>query len=279
MMHALDPAVHGPIFEAIKTLLPPPKPHPLGCHRRRVSDQVCFAAFLFRLVTGASWTTIEHFLPWRVSDTTLRARRDEWIAAGVFDEIARQALVGYQSLIGFRLEHVSIDGSDQLAPCGGEGAGHGFKQHGRLGWKWCLAVDDDGIPLAFATAPANRNDYPMMFEVLDQLAEADLLRLIDTLHADRGFNYPETGARLTNDYGITRFQAPPRKKQRSGKVPLVGLGNHRWIVEAANAWLRNNGQLRRNTDRKTEHRRAALLFAIALFVTHRLIQKKTSPIR
>ena len=279
MMYALDPAVHGPIFETIQGLLPQPRPHPLGCHRRRVSDRVCFAAVLHRLVTGASWTTIECVLGYKVSDTTMRARRDEWIAAGVFDEIARQALAGYQRLIGLRLEHVSIDGSDQLAPCGGEDAGHGFKQRGRLGWKWCLAVDDDGIPLAFSTAPANRNDYPMMFEVLDQLADADLLGRIDTLHADRGFNYTETPARLTADYGITKFQAPPRRKQRSGTAPLVGLGSHRWIVESANSWLRNYGQLRRSTDRKTMHRRAALNFAIALFITHRLIQKTTSPIR
>lgn len=279
MMHALDPAVHGPIFETIKDLLPPPKPHPLGCHRRRVPDSVCFAGLLFRLVTGASWTTIERFLPWRVSDTTLRARRDEWIAAGVFDEVARQALAGYRRLIGFRLDHVSIDGSDKLAPCGGEGAGHGYKLHGRLGWKWCIAVDDDGIPLAFSVAPANRNDYPMMFEVLDQLAQADLTRLIDTVHLDRGLNYAETPKRLADNYGIVRLKAPSRNMPDQGTTPLVGLGRHRWIVESANSWLTNYGQLRRNTDRKTVHRRAALNFAIALFVVHRLIQKSTSPIR
>ena len=39
-----------------------------------------------RLVTGASWVTVEAILERRVSDTTLRSRRDEWITAGVFDE-------------------------------------------------------------------------------------------------------------------------------------------------------------------------------------------------
>jgi transposase len=279
MMHALDPAVHGPLYATIKDLLPQPKPHPLGCHRRRVPDQVIFAALLFRLVTGASWTTIEQFLPWKVSDTTLRARRDEWINAGVFEIVAAHALFGYRKLIGLRLDHVSIDGSDQLAPCGGQDAGRGFKTHGRLGWKWCLAVDDDGIPLAVATGPANRNDYPMMFEVLDQLKDHGLLDLIDTLHADRGFNYDETPRRLADDYGITRFNAPPRNKRGTGTTPLVGFGKHRWIVESANSWFRSYGQLRRSTDRKAEHRRAALLFAIALFISHRLSQKSTSPIR
>jgi transposase len=279
MMHALDPAVHGPIFETIKDLLPEPKPHPLGCHRRRVPDSACFAALLFRLVTGASWTTIEALLPWKVSDTTLRARRDEWIAAGVFDQILLQALAGYQRLIGFGLDHVSIDGSDKLAPGGGESAGHGYKLHGRLGWKWCVAVDADGIPMAFAIDAANRNDYPMMFEVLDQLADAGLVALIDTLHVDRGLNYAETPGRLAETYGITRLNAPVRNKRAQGTRPLVGIGKRRWIVEAFNSWISNYGQLRRNTDRKTIHRKAALQFAIAMFLVHRLTQKSTSPIR
>lgn len=279
MMHALDPAVYGPIFETIQHLLPKPKPHPLGCHRRRVPDQVVFAALLQRLVTGAAWTTIERFLPWKVSDTTLRARRDEWIAAGVFDEVARQARAGYQRLIGFRLDHVSIDGSDKLAPGGGQGAGHGYKLHGRLGWKWCVAVDDDGIPLAVSIGPANRNDYPMMFEVLDQLADADLTRQIDWLHVDRGLNYAETAGRLATEYGIVRLNAPRRNKRDEGTQPLVGLGKHRWIVESFNSWISNYGQLCRSTDRKTVHRQAAITFAIAIFITHRLIHKKTSPIR
>ena len=83
MMHALDPAVHGPIFKTIVDLIPPPPTHPLGCHRQRVSDRLCFTGILLRLVTGASWETIEFSLNRQVSDTTLRARRDEWIAAGV----------------------------------------------------------------------------------------------------------------------------------------------------------------------------------------------------
>ena len=99
-----------------------------------------------------------------------------------------------------------------------------------------------------------------------------------TLHADRGFNYAETPRRL-DDYDITAFCAPPRNQPDQGAEPLVGLGKHRWIVEAANSWLRAYGQLRRNTDRKATDRQAALQLAIALFITHRLTQKTTSHIR
>jgi len=277
MMYALDPAVHGPIFETIKQLLPPPPTHPLGCHRRRIADKVCFAGILHRLVTGASWETTEFALGYQVSDTTLRARHNEWVNAGIFEQLAAQAITGYHRLIGLDLNNVSIDGSDHLAPCGGKGPGHSIKHPGRLSWKWCLAVDGNGIPIAGVIDAGNRNDYAMFFPVLDQLAARDLTKSIGALHADRGFNYASTPARVAT-YGITTFIAPPRKQPGQGTVALVGIGK-RWIVEATNSWLRAYGQLRRNTDRKPEHRHAALCIAIALFITHRLIDTKTSPIR
>lgn len=284
MMYALEPRVHGPIYRAIKHLLPPPKPHPLGCHRPRVPDAVCFIGILQRLVTGAAWTTIEFNMNstgHEVSDTTLRARRDEWIRAGVFERLEAEARAGYERLVGYDIDHVSIDGSDQLAACGGEGTGRGFKNRGRIGWKWCLAVDNNGIPMAWTVDAANRNDYPLMFDVLDHLNDHDLTptTTIGTLHADRGFNYAETPRRLADEYAITSFNAPPRKKPSEGTQPLVGLGTHRWVVEATNSWLCAYGQLRRNTDRKTIHRVAALQLAIALFLTHRLTDKRRTPIR
>ena len=82
-MRALEAEVVDATWAAIEPLLAPPPPHPLGCHRPRVPDRVCFWGLLIRLTTGSSWVDIEAILDHRVSDTTLRARRDEWIAAGV----------------------------------------------------------------------------------------------------------------------------------------------------------------------------------------------------
>jgi hypothetical protein len=56
---------------------------------------VCFEGILVRLVTGCSWVDVEYLLGGRVSDTTLRARRDEWIEAGVFDRLADEAIASY----------------------------------------------------------------------------------------------------------------------------------------------------------------------------------------
>jgi hypothetical protein len=62
-MRALDPEVVDAIWAAIEPLIPPPpRTHPLGCHRPRVPDQLCFRGILLRLVTGASWVDIEAIL-------------------------------------------------------------------------------------------------------------------------------------------------------------------------------------------------------------------------
>jgi hypothetical protein len=47
---------------------------------------------LIRLRRGSSWVDTEAILDHRVSDTTLRARRDEWFAAGGFERLEAEAL-------------------------------------------------------------------------------------------------------------------------------------------------------------------------------------------
>jgi len=82
-MRAFDPEVVDVIWRTVEPLLPQQvETHPLGCHRPRVPGRVCFRGILIRLVTGASWVDIAAILDRQVSDTTLRARRDEWIEAG-----------------------------------------------------------------------------------------------------------------------------------------------------------------------------------------------------
>ena len=48
----------------------------------------------------------------------------------------------------------------------------------------------------------------------------------------------------------------------------------RWSIERTNSWLSNFGQLRRNTDRRTCHRRAQLALAIACILTVKLINHR-----
>jgi hypothetical protein len=280
MMYALEPRVYDPVFAFIEPLIPPPPPHPLGCHRRRTPNRVVFRGLLYRLITGASWQTIEFLLDRQVSDTTLRARRDEWIQAGIFSQLIAHAMNAYQRVIGYDLSNVFIDGCNNDAVAG-NGTGFNPKHPGKHGWKFVLAVDTAGAPVSFAIDGANRQDYPMMFTVLDDLHTRDKTRLVGTLHADRGFSYASTPARLADHYGIDDFRAPARRRPGQGRVKRCPSGP-RWIVEAANAWLRNYGQIAHNTDRHPEHRHAALCLAITLFLTHRITSTRHStwrPIR
>ncbi len=53
-------------------------------------------------------------------------------------------------------------------------------------------------------------------------------------------------------------------RQRGTKQP-VRLGV-RWIVEATNPWWSNDGQRRRNTDRRNAHRHAARCLATVVLI-------------
>ncbi len=280
-MRALEAEVVHAVWTAVEGLLPEPvDEHPLGCHRPRASDRVCFRGILIRLVTGCSWTTVEALLDHMVSDTTLRSRRDEWIAAGVFNAVAAEALAAFDRVIGLDLSEVALDGSQHKAPCGGEGTGPNCTDKGRSGWKWSLATDTHGIPIGVISAPANRNDCKLVAATLDDIAARGLLDEIETLHLDRGYDFAFVRHDCTIR-GLSDVQiAKCRKRGRGRRKRPIPLGL-RWPVERTNSWLTNFGQLRRNTDRRSIHRDAQLALAITLILTIKLIdwRNRWSPIR
>ena len=236
MTRALEPEVVDTIWLTIMPLLPPADAsHPLGCHRQRISDEVCFRGILIRLVTGSSWRDIEAIMGFEVSDTTLRSRRDEWIDAGVFDRLEAEARAGYDRIIGLDVDHVAIDGSLHKAPCGGEGTGKSPVDRAKLGWKWSVAADAKGIPIGWAIDGANRNDVAMLEPTLDAIATTGLLEEIGTVSLDRSYDYPSIRARL-HSYGLTDLDIQKRgTKPEPGQPHRLTLGL-RWIVEATNTW-------------------------------------------
>jgi transposase len=189
IMRAFDPEVVDAVWNAVAGLIPVPvRTHPLGCHRRRVPDRVCFWGILVRLVTGCSWVDTERLLEHRVSDTTLRARRDEWITAGVFDRLVNEAVAAYDRIIGLELTDSAVDASQHKAPAGGEGTGPNYWDRAKHGWKWSLLTDEAGIPAGWTIAAANRPDSHLLAATLDDAATRGLVDDIDNLHLDRGYN-------------------------------------------------------------------------------------------
>ena len=271
-MRALEREVVDAVWASIEPLLPPPtsKPHPLGCHRQRVSDRLCFWGILIRLTTGSSWVDIEAILDRRVSDTTLRARRDEWIAADVFERLKTEAVAAFDRIIGLDMSEVAVDGSLHKAPYGGEGTGANPTDRAKLGWKWSVAVERHGIPIGWTIDGANRNDIRLLEPTIQAIIGNGLLADIDTLHLDRGYDYPIIRQRLAV-FGLTELDVQRRgTKTASGNNQPITLGL-RWIVEALNSWWSNYGQLRRSTDRRNIHRHAALCLATTVLIIGKLI--------
>jgi transposase len=270
-MRALDQEVVDVVWQAVEPLLPPPaETHPLGCRRPRVPDQLCFRGILIRLVIGASWVDIEAILDHQVSDTILRTRRDEWIDAGVFEQVHTEALGAFDRIIGLDLDDVTMDGSLHKAPYGGEGTGPNPTDRAKLGWKWSVAAERHGIPIGWAIDGANRNDVALLEPTLDAVGQTGLLAETGVLHLDRSYDSGAVRDRL-HAAGLDQFEI----QRRGTKVPGVKrqplrLGR-RWIVEATNTWWSNYGQLRRNTDRRARHRHAALCLATTVLIVGRLI--------
>jgi Putative transposase of IS4/5 family (DUF4096) len=140
----------------VSALLPAhPKTHPLGCHRPRIPDRIVFDKLIQILVFGCGYRRIADHT---CSATTLRRRRDEWIAAGVMDQVHQLALATYDRRLGLDLDHLAVDGCITKAPCGGQVAGRSPVDRRKQGGKRSLAVDGRGIPLGVIAAPANRRD-------------------------------------------------------------------------------------------------------------------------
>lgn len=270
-MLALEPAVVDAIWQSFAAYLPRRKEalHPLGCHRPRISDRDCFEAILFRLVTGCSWDVAGRL--GKGSETTLRRRRDEWVAAGAFEHLVEEAIEAFDKMIGLDLSEVSVDGSLHKAPMGGEGTGPNPTDRGKTGWKWSVATDANGVPIGWVTEGANRHDSILLAPTLDDINERGLLVDIETLWLDRGYDSELTRTRLV-ERGITDAMIAKKRKRGSTKGTKHQPMGLRWPVERTNSWLSNFGQLRRNTDRFTIHRLAQFALAVALIITVKLVK-------
>ena len=161
-------------------------------------------------------------------------------------------------------------GITRTSTVGGQGTGKSPVDRGKLGWKWSILTDKNGIPLGWAVDGANRHDSVMLEPTLDDAQQRGLLCDIETIWLDRGYDSEVTRQRL-RQFGIDDAIIA-KKQKRSGPSPAkrIPMGM-RWPVERTNSWLSNYGALRRNTDRKTEHRLAQLALAVAFLLTAKLI--------
>lgn len=120
------------LWKQMEPLLPPPKSHPLGCHRPRVSDRAAMNAILFVLRTGCQWGALD--ATGICNHSSAHRRFMEWTEAGVFQEFWKQGLLNYDRAKGIDWKWLAMDGAMTKSPLGGKKNrqkpyGQGKKRH------------------------------------------------------------------------------------------------------------------------------------------------------
>jgi hypothetical protein len=260
---ALPPYIIEPIFEQFAALLPEREvDHPLGCHRPRIPERVVFEKLVQVLVFGCAY--------WRIADescsaTTLRRRRDEWIASGVMDTLQGLVLEVYDRILGLQLSDVAVDGCITKAPCGGERAGKSPVDRGKQGLKRSTVVDGEGVPLGTIAAPANRHDSPLLNETLDTLEVLGPLPKQMSVHLDRGYDSQTTREKL-------KVRGLASMISEKGK-PAPRQATKRWVVERTNSWNNAHKKLVWCTERRGAVIDFWIAFSNVVIVVRRLIRE------
>ena len=262
-MPAIQACIIEPIWDQFAALLPAHEAtHPLGCHRLRIPDRVVFDKLVQVLVFGCAY--------WRIADatcsaTTLRRRRDTWIALGIMDRLQALALDAYDRMIGLELGDIAVDGCITKAPCGGEVAGRSPVDRGKQGLKRSTVVDAHGIPLGAIVAPANRHDSPLLDPTLDTLTALGPLPAAMTAHLDRGY-----------DSAVTRDRLAARGLHgeiAARGTPAPVAASQRWPVERTNAWTNAHKKLVRCTERRKRVIAFWLAFSAVVIIVRRLVRE------
>jgi Transposase DDE domain len=238
--------------------------HPLGCHRRRISDRVVFEHVVAALVHGSGY---ERIASPGCSDRTIRRRLKGWAAAGIGAQVHALALRAYDQMIGLELGDVAVDGCITKAPGGGQHAGPSPVDRRKGGLKRSVATEDYGIPLGIAAAGANRHDSPLLAPTL-QAAAGQLGGVLPgerTCHLDAGYDSGPT-RRTLDEQGYTAQIA------RKGTPAPIQAGR-RWPVERTHSWMNGYGKLRRMTDRDPAIVNFYLYLAAAFVTVRALIQR------
>jgi putative transposase len=165
-----DGRIPDALWEHIVPLLPPRKPHPLGCHRPRVDDRKAMDAIVFGLRTGCQGHALHE--TGLCSSRTAYRRFQEWTAADVFLRRWTQGLVADAARQRIDGEWLALDGAMTKAPLGGKPVGKNPTARDTLGTKRRGLTAGGGGPVGLAVDGANCHDFQMARATIESLPMA-----------------------------------------------------------------------------------------------------------
>jgi transposase len=255
------------LWDKVKPLLPPGKPHPLGCHRPRVDDRKALDAIFYRLRTGCQWKALD--ATGICSSSSAHRRFQEWTQVGVFETLWAQGLLDYDELKGLDWEWQAMDGAMTKAPLGKEQTGPNPTDRAKRGVKRSLLVEGHGLPLDLAIEGANRNDFKMGRTTLESIPIARPKPTVEHpqhLCLDKGYDYDEV-RELGQEFGYT-LHIRARNEEAQALKCQVGYKARRWMVERTHSWMNRFRGVLIRWDKKVENYLAFLHFACA-WITYR----------
>ncbi|HEX6015767.1 MAG TPA: IS5 family transposase [Geminicoccaceae bacterium] len=246
-----------------RRLIPKPaRAHPLGGGRPRVPDRRVLAAIFFVLRTGCQWKALD--AAGLGSGSTAHRRFQEWVGAGLFFRLWRVAAQRYDEVRGISWRWLAVDGCLTKAPLSrSETVGRNPTDRGKQGVKRSLLVDGEGVPLAVAVGPANRNDHLLLAETLDGLVARRPSRSAPVQHLCLDLGYADAGSR----HEAARRGYVAHIRGRSEEVQERRRGRkraRRWVVERTHSWLNRCRRLLVRWERKRANHAAFLHLACAL---------------
>ena len=146
------------LWERIEPLLPPRKPHPLGCHILRVLSPQSHGGDFLGLV-GCQWGALD--ATGLCSHSAAHRRFQEWVAAGASWALWQTGLLESDGLKGLDWSWLSMDGCQTKAPLGGEKHRGKSDRPGQAGRQ---AQPADGSRRC-ASGPRHRGRQPPRHEV------------------------------------------------------------------------------------------------------------------
>ncbi|HIG98913.1 TPA: IS5 family transposase [Candidatus Woesearchaeota archaeon] len=224
------------LWEKMEPLLPPGKPHPLGCHRPRVPNRDAMNAIFFVLRTGCQWNALN--VTGICSSSSAHRRFLEWTEAGVFTKFWKAGLLKYNLLKGINWSWLSMDGSMTKAPLGGKKTGLNPTDRAKSGTKRSVVTDGKGIPLGIVADGANRHDIKLARETLENIQvkrPKPTRKKKQNLCLDAGYVGNEVQA-LTQEFGFTAHVRPRGEEAQEIKRSARKKAR-RWVVERTNSWL------------------------------------------
>ena len=260
------------LWDIIALLLPEHKnTHRFGGGRPRTPDRVCMEAILFVLRTGCQWKALNatRFCP----SSTAHDRFQEWVKAGVFQEMWKLGLMAYDDWQGIDWKWLSMDGCMTKVPLGGKKTGKNPTDRAERGVKRSLLVDGNGIPIGLAVDGANRNDMKMARATLESIP-ADAARPQpdqdnpQNLCLDKGYDFDEV-REIAKEFQFTAH-IPVRGEEAQKIKRKARAKARRWVVERTHSWMNRFRGILIRWSKKPENYIAMLHMAFAFIIYGRM---------